>query len=149
MCMWRMTRWLEQNIGCMALSKDEMAAVLCGSIKGFGEDALGKDLRVGAARQLCQLRVGQQTVMQGSKQHPVGVGELALKLLVDLQNDLVQRLLGVVAESTLLGDWAVMLGSPFSITAPAGRASSASRHSTIATIRFACFMFRSFPPAPL
>ena len=22
-----MTRWLEQNIGCMALSKDEMAAV--------------------------------------------------------------------------------------------------------------------------
>ena len=24
----------------------------------------------------------------------------------------------------------------------------ASRHSTIATIRFACFMFRSFPPAP-
>lgn len=23
----RMTRWLEQNIGCMALSKDEMAAV--------------------------------------------------------------------------------------------------------------------------
>ena len=23
----RMTRWLEQNLGCMALSKDEMAAV--------------------------------------------------------------------------------------------------------------------------
>ena len=44
--------------------------------------------------------------------------------------------------------WAVMLGSPFSITAPAGRASRASRHSTIAAIRFACFMFRSFPPAP-
>ena len=28
-------------------------AVLCGSIKSLGEDALGKDLRVGAARQLC------------------------------------------------------------------------------------------------
>ena len=79
-------------------------AVLCGGVKGFGEDALGKDLRVGAARQLCQLRVGQQTVMQGSKQHPVGIGELALELLIDLQNDLVQRLLGVVAESTFLGD---------------------------------------------
>ena len=40
--------------------------------------------------------------MQGGKQHPVGVGELALELLVDLQNDLVQRLLGVMAESTCL-----------------------------------------------
>ena len=77
---------------------------MCGSIKSLGEDALGKDLRVGAARQLCQLRVGQQTVVQGSKQHPVGIGELALELLVDLQNDLVQRLLGVVPQSTLLGD---------------------------------------------
>ena len=55
-------------------------AVLCGSIKSLGEDALGEDLRVGVARQLCQLRVGQQTVMQGSKQHPVGIGELALEL---------------------------------------------------------------------
>ena len=42
--------------------------------------------------------------MQGGKQHPIGIGELTLELLVDLQNDLVQRLLGVVAESAFLGD---------------------------------------------
>ena len=42
----------------------------------------------------------------------------------------------------------VILDEPTAGQAPAGRASRASRHSTIATIRFACFMFRSFPPAP-
>ena len=71
-------------------------AVLCGGVKGFGEDALGKDLRVGAARQLCQLRVGQQTVIQGGKQHPVGIGELTLNFSLIFK---------MISSSGSLGAW--------------------------------------------
>ena len=50
----RMTRWLEQNIGCMALSKDEMAAVRQAQRLYYAEwkniDEIAEKLNISAAR---------------------------------------------------------------------------------------------------
>ena len=56
----RMTRWLEQNIGCMALSKDEMAGVRQAQRLYHAEwknvDEIAEELDISTARANCYVR---------------------------------------------------------------------------------------------
>ena len=81
----RMTRWLEQNIGCMALSKDEMAAVRQAQRLYYAEwkniDEIAEKLNISAARTNRYVRYNT---------HFLGVHDLVLK---DYDGDPYERLI--------------------------------------------------------
>ncbi len=81
----RMTRWLEQNIGCMALSKDEMAGVRQAQqlyyIAWKDTDEIAEELNVSAARANRYVRYNT---------HFLGVHDLVPK---DYEGDPYERLM--------------------------------------------------------
>ena len=89
----RMTRWLEQNIGCMALSKDEMAAVRQAQRLYHAEwknvDEIAEKLNISTARANRYVRYNT---------HFLGVHDLVPK---DYDGDSYERLmLGMLTVST-------------------------------------------------
>mgnify|MGYP002515615717 CR=1 FL=1 len=81
----RMTRWLEQNMGCMALSKDEMAGVRQAQRLHHAEwknvDEIAEELNISAARANCYVRYNT---------HFLGVHDLVPK---DYDGDPYERLM--------------------------------------------------------